>query len=502
MQSYVIRYTRGLHRLPTILLTTLLLLLTSCVHDDVDERAEDGSRKVPVSFEPYLMQQKASDMGTRAVVVINPENTGGVLMTTEELKKWGFGVFAKYHGNDSYYRTKPFDFMFNQKVTWEEDKTDYITRWTYQPLKYWPNDNDPADDQDNDTGLNPATGSGEYGGKITFFAYAPYQQYNVVSSSLVPIGTGDRYGITDMPSNTSEAYLIYQSQMKPGQDVDLLWAKQDELYKTKLTGEGYTTGCVPFVFQHALSRLGITVMGLFDHVSPSDEPWEGYSDDVDDNTRILIESVTIEKTNIPDHGRMYIAPKVSASNTAYDISKTSAYWEVDRAAAINISPSDANFNHRLVYTAGKPTNQVTSEDALTELGTLPLGVDKVERWLYYGEDAEHNEQPLYYLFPPNNNSPSVAHNPLKVNIKYHVITYDPRLTLNTPKYFSIVENDITAEFSNVITFEPNKEYRLRLLLGLTSVKFEVVDVTDWEVPIVLGAVVKEWRTETHEYNVE
>ena len=92
---------------------------------------------------------------------------------------------------------------------------------------------------------------------------------------------------------------------------------------------------------------------------------------------------------------------------------------------------------------------------------------------------------------------------ITVKAVYHVITYDPKLTLNSPKFYSIVENDITATMNNsAFKFEPNKQYKIVLNLGLTSVKFEVYELDDFGEWILLSAVVKDWDTETKEVNVE
>ena len=107
----------------------------------------------------------------------------------------------------------------------------------------------------------------------------------------------------------------------------------------------------------------------------------------------------------------------------------------------------------------------------------------------------------YYLVIPNKGQVTTD-TPMKIRMVYYVITYDPQLKLNTPKYYSIVKNDVTATFSTAFAFEANKSYKLRLEPGLTTVKFEVVEIDEWGRSIVLDAVVKDWVVETHEYNVE
>ena len=103
-----------------------------------------------------------------------------------------------------------------------------------------------------------------------------------------------------------------------------------------------------------------------------------------------------------------------------------------------------------------------------------------------------------YLFCPTTTTSDIT-----IRTKYYVVTYDPSLTLNTHKYYSIVKNDITASLGNSsFRFEPNKQYKIVLNLGLTSVKFEVYVLDESGEYILLSAVVKEWDLRTIEADVE
>ena len=126
-------------------------MLAGCSETDelaknqLSEVAEDGA----VSFSVY------TNRATRA-------GEAGV-MTTDALKGTanepgpGFGIFA-YHTNNSKYdeRTSTPNFMYNQQVKWDAAK-----KWTYDPVKYWPNE----------FGKNALSEDIDY---VTFFAYAPY----------------------------------------------------------------------------------------------------------------------------------------------------------------------------------------------------------------------------------------------------------------------------------------------------------------------------------------
>ena len=151
-----IRALRGI-----VFFLSLAAVLNACVSNTEDVlspmlQAED----VAVTFATNVGSAKDS----RATYP-SEESVGE--MSTEKLQETGFGVFAHHHtdeyqDNSSASGREPFNFMWNQRV-------DYVSQgeyWTYDPLKYWPNDNNPADNQG-------ATGSVSRS-YLSFFAYAPY----------------------------------------------------------------------------------------------------------------------------------------------------------------------------------------------------------------------------------------------------------------------------------------------------------------------------------------
>ena len=182
---------------------------------------------------------------------------------TDKLKEYsttdfvtnGFGVFAYYTGKSSYggfvhttslykdetdYAGDPrvANFMFNQQVYWNGSLSDqYVTKWTYSPIKYWPNEisaiaNKPDDDQIDDAGNDPATGSGEYGGNVSFFAYAPYVE--ITASGLNDnqsttdtdngiIAFNGKTTLTEANAVEGDPKLTYVINFDGGKIVDLLW---------------------------------------------------------------------------------------------------------------------------------------------------------------------------------------------------------------------------------------------------------------------------------------
>ena len=94
-------------------------------------------------------------MGKSSFSRAGVSGTPGAITTTSlqtgDHKDDGFGVFAYYTGVNGYGDYDWFDggsitkiaanFMFNQQVKWNNSLgNDYITKWEYAPIKYWPNE--------------------------------------------------------------------------------------------------------------------------------------------------------------------------------------------------------------------------------------------------------------------------------------------------------------------------------------------------------------------------
>jgi hypothetical protein len=101
------------------------------------------------------------------------------------------------------------------------------------------------------------------------------------------------------------------------------------------------------------------------------------------------------------------------------------------------------------------------------------------------------------MFPPSTTKSDVS-----ITAVYHVVTFDPNLTLNDPKYYSDVTNDITASLGSNLKFDPNKQYKILLSLGVTSAKFEVSVLDENGEWILLSAVVKDWDEKSAEVDVK
>lgn len=202
-------------------------------------------------------------------------------MDLDSLKKKGFGVFAFYNGQTewaSYTGTTP-DFMKNQQVLWDET----TSAWTYEPVKYWPNN--PND-------------------KVSFFAYAPYDETKVWSDNTI-------------------AYTVNSDVKK---QIDLLWCagKADQTRQAD---------SVKFAFNHALARIGFKVKYNLH---------SGDTDEIDGTkTTIEVKSVTLQKKDAAA-GIFYASGNLDLTAT------TSATWS-NPTGAQSFTLSSTNKNFEDVY---------------------------------------------------------------------------------------------------------------------------------------------------------
>ena len=454
----------------------LCLFITSCAQSSEGEQAPlSENAPVPVSFSTTIGAQKQ----TRTTYPTAGE--GG--MTNDRLKQLSFGVFAQYTGTDlwtAYTETTPFNFMWNQKVDWNDPN------WTYTPVKYWPNDNQPADDKG-------AQGSVAHS-YLSFFAYAPFVQ----AADLPGTGAGNDgiIGMTLNSVNVENSYLYYRTSIaKPfdaDESVDLLWATKQDCYKYDGTDDsaddGRVADRVPLLFKHALTKLEIKVRALIDQTGSYSS--DAYSTVINENSKLFVETVDITTPPYYSEGKLMLAPGSTDISWSYPSPDFDPYqkdgFHFDNTTGNGVD--DVSYSIRW---NGKPTDRSTPEEAKDDFDALLTGVT----------DDEELQLPAdypMYMFPPTTTQSDIT-----VRTKYYVVTYDPQLTLNNPKYYSIVKNDITASLGDSdFQFEPNKQYKILLNLGLTSVKFDVYVLDDSGEYILLSSVVKEWDLKTIEVNVE
>ena len=176
------------------------LTLVSCSSDDLNSLSDNSSKNEAISFDGYLGRSAVSVNGSRGSVV-----------KIDQLKTDGFGVFGNYNSTGG--QNFGSNLFNNVKVTGKASTEG--TKWTYEPLKYWPTD-----------------------GHVDFLAYAPH------------VANTELNNTTDDPKKVLPC-IDFTVEGKAANQKDLLWANATN--KTK------ADGTVTFNFNHALSRLGYTV---------------------------------------------------------------------------------------------------------------------------------------------------------------------------------------------------------------------------------------------------
>ena len=419
-------------------------------------------------------------VGTRAGA------TGTITITelkqTGDGKTNGFGVLA-YHTNtsawDAVKSTALPNFMYNEKVYWSD-------KWTYSPIKFWPNDfaNGSAVDNKAPGSEDIAATGSQAGGKVSFFAYAPYVELTDVALGTPGIthingknvkGGGSSLG-NEKPGDPTVTYsLASGANIYESANVDLLWgtrttaaydlanntqddydavsAYKDDLspnnyYNTDLTKQ-QTPETVDFLFKHALTKISdFKVVADIDGNSTTPTT-SGYGTH-DSNTEILLNEIKIaDNTSTPyTTGVFHLSTGVwsdHATANDFEYTYTTSTDGVNTAVWETVTPS---------YSAS---------------AWSPVGVKPDANPI---QDVFTSNTPSLFLIPN-------AEQKLEITVKYTVRTYDEKLAAVDGVTCSKVQQTI----KNIVTLpatvlQPNKKLTLVLHLGLTSVKF-AANIADW-----------------------
>lgn len=254
---------KKIHYLAICLLATGLAACTQ------NEEIVSLENQKAITFDTYV----GRDAATRASVI-----------NLNALKTSGFGVLG-YYTETAWAETATPNFMYNQKVSGED--------WGYEPLKYWPAD-----------------------GKISFFAYAPYDENAELSANNV--------------ANTPTLNYTVPATIAGQKDLLVAGAQKDQ-----------TGNTVNFTFKHALSRIGFGVK---------------LADDFDDATAIDFSKITLSADFYPSatltldldgNSKVQWANYGTAASATYTLNNTDD--ATDNIADIALSTNTAAINNASSY---------------------------------------------------------------------------------------------------------------------------------------------------------
>ena len=415
------------HRLFLLLLPQLLW---SCGAADTGVDTPEGEA-VPVRFSTYIAQSATTRAATQPLSNITD---------IASLRAAGFGVFGYYDDNKRYDSSADTpNFMYNQQVTWSTD------RWTYSPLKYWPNE----------TGTDESDGRTDH---LSFFAYAPYLKGDPRLSFSANDAKGD-------PTVT------YNTPNDLGQCLDVLYATKPDGTSpyTDLTKQNVGDS-VTFSFHHTMSRLNFNVRAAFDEIAAG-------SNAKADSTRITVESITLET-----EGSVATEPLFFTSGT---LNLRTGLWTK--------APNSSDGTPKIVLSGNAIGTDVRDQGDKRVYQMLDANKKVIP-----GVDNTWRNAGNGYLTLLPNSSLTTAAPKLKVTIVYYTTSDDPRLVLSggRTRVKSTVSNTLSG-----FRFERGKAYAINMLIGMTSVKF-TVQVQNWRDPITFVPIVEDWGNTGGEINFD
>lgn len=447
------------------------LFFTACTSND-DLQIKENTQteeEMAVGFDTYL--SKNSGGQTRAPY------SGGLFGATE-LQDNGFGIFAYQHDGDALPATAKPDFMYNQKVEYLSTSS----TWSYSPIKYWPN---MTKKSDSDNGVDSYTGNNAKADdckRISFFAYAPYQETNRIKHS-----SGLKNGLiyTDESQTTEKAYGIYKITTRNEEGAPAIYYKvnpdltkaEDVLWGVapyggiRYTAVNYnpitisygmpligmikpsTHTKMKFLFQHALTAMMMDIQLAADQVGAgAKDPDEG-KDFGDGETKVYVSNITLT----PKTTAIGFATegKLSLQNTSANVPRWTQANDENfvTGSPLEIVPTPSEGQVQL------PTTLSSGVGVKAETATDILG-SKTQPLMFI---------PVYTTAGQNE--------VITVSITYTVETTDEGHYGTGGKV--VTENTISKDVT-LKSFRTGRFYQLHLVLGLTSIKIDAV-ANDWDV---------------------
>lgn len=458
---------KNLNNLPMMrpglaVLSALLLVGCSLQTNDPYDLRETAPEAV--TFDAYLSRGVETRAGA----------PGALTTTSLQSEATGFGVFG-YHTDASLYSQAALpNFMYNTHVS--------SNRWTYSPIKYWPNE----------FGIDAQSVNID---RLTFFAYAPWVQVNASTGVLTSYYNNSsaekstKTGITRLTRATDagDPKVSYKVSFVPAECVDLCWGvAKDALTAANSSGSQEGTNHIaqgfPFVdvyrpkiankigfkFYHALAALNVQVVANIGGDQRFDPK----------QTKIYVRSVSFE--GFTDEGSLNLNSSTGPAGTGPQWLNYFATGSVSTSpvtvhdglrdgrepVAVDGTETPTGLNKNIIQSlAYSPDPEVDS--------AMPGVTDSVSNLF----DSTDRSSPIYVI--PNND-------PLKVTITYDVETRDRKILgvylADGVTNGSRIENTITKEIEidhRPLILSAGQVYFINLRLGLNSVDFTAT-VNSWD----------------------
>ena len=436
----------------------LALFLAACAGSDgIGGTTEvPGEQPLPVTFEPTYGEMEA----------VSRAGTVGPVNDMNDLRSRFIGVYAYYTGNSNWATasasTIP-NFMYNEQLSYVPVGTDGLGNdlyaWTYEPIKYWPNDNNPADNAG-------AIGSQTHN-YLSFFAYAPYVGNGDGTMTSPAVASASESGIVGQTANTATGApkITYNWTDEVANQVDLLWATNQNCYKYDVNDandDGRTSDKVLLNFRHALAAIDVYVRRVYDETSVTDR-----HPDNDTDTKIFVSEVKLTPaTAMVIKGELQLSDGVWTNTTNQPAAKAVAIDENSMPDKVRGTKSEAA-NYIRIYELDKWS--------MTDAGGSPVtsGVTEEETRLF-------STNQLMMLIPQTRT--------FTPQITYSYITRDNDLELGyitdtAGNRYSRIVNTVTGTAINDFELQAGKKYKLLCLIGVEHVSFEIVEVEEWDFPM-------------------
>ena len=382
------------------------------------------STPIPISFSTYVPEYAT---------------TRGAVDNLNDLAREGFTVFAYHTGTSSFADavtagTAIPNLMYNQLVT--GTGTSPNITWTYDPLKYWPNNSTGNSDE-----------------KVSFFAYGTHADVTQAANNAND-ATALSSGIIKISGNAHNGvpYLIYElaDEVDINNMRDVLVA-EPILNQTRQNLDE----SIQFRFRHALSALGFKVSAVYNGSSVQT---------IDANSFIRIEEI-VAQVALPSKAKLNLNVGDSDDVTWEEIEGTQTPTVTFRLSAYN-DDNTANINDNLRYQA------ITSQTIADEMLTKGVGRSDTSPYATTTDpkavtDVNGNNQ-LFYFIPISGNKK------FTITVKYHVYTRDSRMKYGLA--------DATVEMSGTKTVNLSSSVGsllwFNLQLGLDAISISVDETFD------------------------